>query len=140
MVTANEIDPQKLVEVTTEELKNVQAIKPPAWSAFVKTGVSRERPPQQADWWYSRAASVLRKVYMEGPVGTQRLRNVYGGRKNRGHKPEHFYPGGGSSVRKILQQLESAGLIKKESTKGRLVTPQGQKFLDGIAKRIAKGS
>lgn len=137
MTTAREADPQKMVDVTKEELKSVSAVTPPAWATFVKTGVSRDRPPQQQDWWYSRAASVLRRIYIDGPVGTERLRNVYGGRKNRGHKPEKFRPGGGSSVRKILQQLESAGLVKKEGNKGRVVTSAGQKFLDGVAKKIA---
>ncbi|QQG40049.1 MAG: 30S ribosomal protein S19e [Candidatus Aenigmatarchaeota archaeon] len=136
MITAHEANPQRLVDAAKEELKNVAAVKPPAWSAYVKTGVSRERPPQQIDWWYSRAASVLRKIYIEGPVGTQRLRNVYGGRKNRGARPEHFYKGSGSSVRKILQQLETAGLVKKEGTKGRVVTPQGKKMLDMLAKKL----
>lgn len=139
MATAYEVNQQKLVEIAKEELKNLQALKPPAWASFVKTGVSRERPPQQQDWWYSRAASVLRHIYREGPIGAQRLRNAYGGRKNRGHKPERFRAGGGSSVRKILQQLEIAGLIRKESTKGRVVTPQGQRFLDNVAKKITKG-
>ncbi|MBI4017534.1 MAG: 30S ribosomal protein S19e [Candidatus Aenigmarchaeota archaeon] len=136
MPNAREADPQKIVDVTKEELKSVDSIKAPKWASFVKTGVSRERPPQQPDWWYSRAASVLRRIYIDGPVGTQRLRNVYGGRKNRGARPERFYKGSGSSVRKILQQLENAGFIKKEGNKGRVITPQGQKFLNSIAKRV----
>jgi small subunit ribosomal protein S19e len=136
MVKVYEADPQRLVVETREALKGVESIKPPVWSAYVKSGVSRERPPQQPDWWYARSASILRRIYVDGPIGTERLRNYYGGRKNRGARPEHFYKGGGSSVRKILQQLETAGFIKKESTKGRVVTPAGQKFLDSIAKKL----
>ena len=57
-------------------------------------------------------------------------------RKNRGHKPEHFYPASGSVIRKILQQLEKSTLIQQNKTgnrKGRILTPKGTSFLDKIA-------
>ena len=42
------------------------------------------------------------------------------------------------SGRVILQDLEKAGLVKQaEKRKGRIVTPQGQKLLDGVAKNIS---
>ena len=137
MVTVRDVDPQQLLNALKEELKKMKEIQPPEWSKFVKTGVSRERPPEQEDWWYMRAAAVLRKIYLYGPIGTQRLRKMFGGKKNRGHKPEHFYPGSGSIIRKIFQQLESAGLVKTKKG-GRIITPKGQKFLDNIAYKLVK--
>jgi small subunit ribosomal protein S19e len=110
----------------------------PDWARFVKTGPSRERPPQQADWWHIRGASILRKVYLEGR-GVSRLRKEYSGRKNRGHKPEHTFPGSGKIVRTLLKQLEGEGLLKIKKGKGRVITPLGQKFLDGVAKETVKG-
>ena len=135
-----DVDPQELILKTAEELKKVSEIKPPVWAAFVKTGMHKERPPVNGDWWYMRTASVLRAVYRLGPVGVSKLRTKYGGKKNRGVKKEHFYKGSGNILRKALQQLEKAGFIKsaeKGVHKGRVATPKGKSFLDKIATQIA---
>jgi len=137
MVTARDADSQQLIESLKEKMKKIEDIQPPEWSKLVKTGMSRERPPEQEDWWYMRTAAILRKIYFRGPIGTARLRVMYGGKKNRGHKPEHFYPGGGSIIRKILQQLDSAGLVKTKKN-GRVISPKGQKLLDNIAYELVK--
>lgn len=131
-------DPQKLVNATAEKLSAMQEMAPPAWSRFAKTGTSKQRSPDAPNWWSVRAASVLRRIYVDGPVGTSRLRTVYGSRKHRGTKREHFYKASGAVIRKILQQLESAGMIKKtdKPKKGRVITPKGQKFLDNLAKTV----
>lgn len=137
MVTAREVPAQKLLERTKEELKKFEEIKPLPWSKFVKSGSHRERPPEQKDFWYIRTASILRRIYLNGPVGVERLRTYYGGRKRRGYKPAHFRKASGNIIRKILQQLEKAGLIQK-ANKGRKITPKGQKFLDNIAFEVSK--
>lgn len=133
MVSSRDVSQQKLVEKMSVQLKD--SIAMPEWAKFVKTGVSRERQPEQADWYHLRSASVLRKIYRDGPVGVQKLRGYYGGLQRRGHKPAHFKKGGGKVLRTILQQLEAAGFVKKEK-KGRLITPQGQKLVDGAAKNL----
>ena len=131
MVSAREANQQSLVEKLAENIE----IEMPDWAKFVKTGVSRERQPTQENWYQLRAASVLRKVYMDGPVGTEKLRTFYGGLHRRGHKPAHFAKGGGKVIRTILQQREGAGYIAKDK-KGRKVTPKGQKAVDGAAKGL----
>jgi len=128
-----DVDPQKLIEKTAEKMQGMEVFKPPEWASFVKTGQNRERPPAPKNWWHIRAASVLRKVYIE-QVGISKLRKIYGGRKNRGHAPEHKYKASGNILRKILQQLETAGFVKTEKGKGRKITPEGQKFLNAIAR------
>ncbi|MDW8159886.1 MAG: 30S ribosomal protein S19e [Candidatus Aenigmarchaeota archaeon] len=135
MVNALEVPPQKLVERLKEELKKFEKIKPPLWAKIVKSGVHKERPPEQEDFWYIRAASILRRLYINGPVGVSRLRTYYGGRKNRGMRPKKFYKSSGSIIRKILQQLESEGLVAKEK-KGRVLTPKGRSLIDKIAGEI----
>ncbi len=135
MVTAFDIEPVILISKVAEDLKT--KITAPEWARFVKTGSHVERPPQQKDWYHVRAASLLRRVYTQGPVGIERLRTVYGGRKNRGAKPKHFRQAGGKVIRKLLQDLEALKLIKK-GKKGREITPAGQKYLDGIAKSLKK--
>ncbi|WP_297500962.1 30S ribosomal protein S19e [Thermococcus sp.] len=138
MATVYDVPGDLLVERVAQALKEVEEIKPPEWAAFVKTGKHKERIPEQEDWWYHRVASILRKVYIDGPIGIERLRTWYGGRKNRGHAPEHFYKAGGSIIRKALQQLEKAGLVQKVPGEGRVVTPKGQGFLDKIATELKK--
>lgn len=139
MPTIYDVDAQDLIEKAAEEMKKIPEIKPPIWAAFVKTGMHKERPPMNNDWWYLRTASVLRTVYRLGPVGVQKLRDKYGGKKNRGVKKEHFYKGSGNILRKSLQQLEKAGFVKfaeKGVHKGRVITPKGKSFLDKIATQI----
>ena len=131
---------QKLVEKLSEELKKNENIKPPEWSKFVKTGVSAERPPLQKDWWFLRSAAILRRIYLKGPVGVERLRTAFGGRRKMQHgkKTYHHRKAGGKVIRLILQQLEKAGYVQKveKPKKGRIVTPKGQKFLSKISKEI----
>ena len=132
-------DPQKVIQVLTVELRKDDAIKPPDWSRFVKTGVSAERPPIQQDWWFLRSAAVLRRIYLDGPVGTQRLRSYFGGKRRRGHKPAHHRKAGGKIIRMILQQLEKGGYIQKteKPKKGKIITAKGQKLINA-AMRMAK--
>src|SRR3989344_4032463 len=112
MATIYDVDTSELIKKASDKLKDIEFIKAPKWAPFVKTGAGKERPPILGDWWYMRTASVLRKVYVLGPIGVSKLKRKYGGKKNRGHKPEKFYPGSGNIIRKILQQLEKAELIK----------------------------
>lgn len=139
MVTVKDVPADKLIARLKEELKQIKEIQPTTWSYFVKSGVHKERPPQQEEFWYIRSASVLRRIYLNGSVGTERLRSYFGGSKRRGHKPAHFRKASGAIIRKILQQLEIAGLIEKtQDNKGRIISNKGRKFLDRIAYEVSK--
>ena len=130
-----EIEPQKFINKLKEELKKFDEIKPPLWAHFVKSGAHKERPPEQEDFWYIRAASILRRIYLDGPVGVERLRTYYGGKVKHWSGPPYFRKASGSIIRKILQQLEKAGFVEK-TKKGRKITPKGMSFLDKVAKGI----
>lgn len=141
MATIYDVDTTELIEKAAEELKKIDSMKAPAWTAFAKTGVNRERPPEKADWWYVRAAAILRSIYKLGTIGVSKLRTKYGGRKNRGHKPDAVRRGSGSVIRKALQQLEASGFLTKADKgihKGRIITPKGKSFLDKIASSLYK--
>ena len=135
-MSVREVKADRLIGALKEELKRMEELAPPQWSRYVKTGTSRERPPEQPDWWYTRAASILRRIYIDGPVGVSRLRTYYGGRKNRGQAPEHSRRGSGKIVRTILQQLEKAGLVTKEEKKGRKLTQKGADLLEKTAESL----
>ncbi|MBT4604587.1 30S ribosomal protein S19e [archaeon] len=137
------VDAGKLIEKAADALKTEGSVEATEWAQFVKTGHHKERLPDNPDWWFVRSAAILRSVAATGPIGTQKLRHKFGGKKNRGHKPGHFYKASGSIIRKILQQLEKSGLIsqtQKGSFKGRILTPKGTSFLDKIAVGIYKES
>lgn len=137
MASIREVSTDKIIEKAASELQKMESIQPPEWADFVKTGVHKERPPTQDNWWWIRAASMLRKLYLGQTVGVSGLRKQYGGRKNLGHRPEHKRKASGAIIRKLLQQLEAAGLAKTEKGKGRIITPKGMSFLDGIAKELS---
>ncbi|MDO5851247.1 MAG: 30S ribosomal protein S19e [Methanobacteriaceae archaeon] len=137
MATAFDVPAETLINEIKEDLKKNDKITPPDWSQFVKTGVHKERRPENPDWWYVRCATLLRRVYMDGPVGLSRLRTKYGGNKDRGTEPEKFRKGSGSIIRLSLQQLEDIGYVQ-HNTEGRTVTPEGQSYLDNKATELVK--
>lgn len=133
MPTVYDIPANILIRRLAQDLRSRKEIEPPNWVPFVKTGTHRERAPDDPDFWYVRCASILRKIYLKGPIGTQRLRIDYGGRQRRGVKPNKFRKGSGAIVRIALQQLERAGFIKKRGNKGREMTDIGRSYMDKLS-------
>jgi small subunit ribosomal protein S19e len=132
MTTVYDIPSDVFIKKVAEELKKLDSVTPPDWAMFSKTGVHKQAPPEAEDWWYTRAASILRRVYVDGPVGVQRMRSFYGGKRDRGSSPYQFRRGSGSILRKILQQLEVAGYVENGKG-GRTVSAGGRSFMDGVA-------
>ena len=136
MTTIYDVPTNELIEKVAEQLKTYEQIKAPEWAPYVKTGHFKQRQPVRADWWHVRIAAVLRSIAKLGPVGVSKLRTKYGGKKNRGHKPEHTYRASGNIIRKALQQLEAAELIEKGTKgvhKGRILSKKGMSLLDKTA-------
>ena len=138
MVTLYDVPADDLIEAVAAELE--ERIEQPAWAEFVKTGSGRELPPQQDDFWYVRAASLLRKLAIDGPRGIDRLSTEYGGKK-RGSTRYRVAKAAKSSgskkvIRTILQQLEEEELVTTVKGEGRRITPEGQSFLDSIAGEV----
>jgi small subunit ribosomal protein S19e len=134
MASVFDVNGSALVHIAAEKLKGVIK-EPPAYIFYVKSGANKERPPLQKDFWYLRSASILRQVYINGPVGTSRLRTRYGGRKQHVVHKQHAKRAGGSVIMDAFSALEAASLIK--STKeGRIITPKGKAFLDKISNEI----
>lgn len=117
-----------------EKIKATEEVQAPEWTAFVKTGAHKQRPPVNPDWWFVRAASVLKKIEKYGPIGTNNLSKQYGGRKDRGHRPEKKYNGSRNIIRKCLQQLQAAGLVQdnKSGRAGKVLTAKGKALLNEV--------
>ena len=137
MTTVFDVPADLLIKKVADEFKNNDKIQSPQWANFVRTGVHKERKPENNDWWFIRNASIIRRVYIDGPVGVESLRTFYGGKKDRGVRPEKFKKGSGAIIRNALHQLEDAGYVEKVEG-GRVVTPQGRSFLDKISGEIIK--
>lgn len=126
-----------------EELKKIKEFEMPAWAYFVKTSVARSRPPFEPEFWYNRAAGILRQLYIRKVVGVNRLRMRYGGRQDRGMKPPRFRKGSGKIIRVILQQTEKAGFVEKikggkSKRSGRMLTEKCRKWMDEISTSLGK--
>ena len=135
MVSAHDVPSARLISALAEQMKGVAGVEVPEWARFVKTGSHAERPPTDADWWFTRAASLMRKLYLHGPVGLGDLERAYGGTKALKYYPKHHRDAGGSSIRKILKQLEQAELVAK-TPKGRVLAPKGRAMLDRASKEL----
>ena len=151
MTTAYDVPADFLIPALGKALAENEHVSMPDWAENVKTGASRELPPTQVDWWSTRCAAILRKVYRNGPVGVTHLAQDFGGKKNYGSKPNRPVAGSRHIIRTALQQLEAAGLVEKVETRiiegedgeddvqlyaGRKITSTGQAFVDNIAHSV----
>lgn len=138
MATFYDVPVDALIEAVADDLE--ERLDPPAWEPVVKTGTDAELPPEEDDFWYRRAASLLRTVAADGPVGVERLSTAYGGSKagsNRyGVAPSRRVDGSKNIIRTILQQLEAEGLVAVAEGEGRVVTDEGQSYLDEMASTV----
>jgi len=121
----------------SEILKN-EDIPAPDWAPFVKTGTHADKPPQNSGWWHVRCASILRKIYLHGPVSVNELRSMYGGGRPVGYGAAHHKDASGAIIRNAIHGLEKLGLVTKIEKKGRMLTKQGTKKLDVLATEILK--
>ena len=135
MATLYDVPADALIEALAGQLPD--DVEQPDWATYVKSGAGRELPPEQDDFWHTRAASLLRRVAIDGEVGVDRLTTVYGNAKagsNRyGVAPAKSSTASGKIIRTILQQLEVADLVETAEGEGRRVTPEGRSLLDETA-------
>ncbi|KAK5109142.1 40S ribosomal protein S19 [Meristemomyces frigidus] len=133
-VSVRDVPSDKFISAYAAFLKRQGKLPIPGWSDTVKTSHAKELPPQSIDWFYIRAASVARHIYMRKTVGVGRMRKVHGGTKNRGVAPSHHVDASGSVDRKVMQALEKIGVLEHDEEKGgRRITQSGQRDLDRIA-------
>ena len=88
MTTFYDVPADLLNPALADRLSDIDGISRPQWADYVKTGIHRERPPSQENWWELRCAAILRKVGREGPIGVNSLAQAYGGKKDNGSNPD----------------------------------------------------
>ncbi|BES99575.1 ribosomal protein [Nesidiocoris tenuis] len=135
-VGLKDVDQHKFVRAFASFLKKSGKLKVPEWVDLVKNGKHNELAPYDADWYYTRCASLLRHIYFRSPVGVGAVTKIFGGRKRNGVRPSHYCRSSGSVARKALQSLEALKLIEMVPEVGRKLTVQGQRDIDRIAAQI----
>lgn len=149
MTTYHDVPVDMFMPALANRLEDVDSIVAPEWAAYTKTGVTRERPPTQTNWWHLRTAAVLRKVALHGPIGITALSQAFGGYKDNGSMPNTPAAGSRHVIRTVMQQLEQAGLVELVELKpiesidgeqmlykGRSITGPGQKIMDEVAHAV----
>jgi small subunit ribosomal protein S19e len=135
--TVKDVPAQQFIFALASHLKKSGKLELPEWHDIVKTSIAKELSPLSADWYYVRAASLLRRVYLRGGIGVGAFSKVYGCSNRLRHSRPCFSRGARGLVRHILKQLETEEFIaKKESEKGRFVTSKGRKELDTLAGQL----
>ena len=137
MAKVYDVPADVLISKLTDILKN-EDIPAPSWISFVKSGAHADKPPQDREWWHTRCASILRKIYVHGPIGVNELRKEYGGSKPVGYGASNHKDAGGAIIRNAIHGLEKLGYIEKVEKKGRVVSKQGMQKLDRLATEILK--
>ena len=136
MAKVYDVPPDELITKLTEILKT-EDIPAPAWAVFVKTGAHADKPPQKSDWWYTRCASILRKIYLHGPLTVNDLRTIYGdGKRKMYYGARHHRDASGAIIRNAIHGLEKLGYLEKVEKKGSVVTRQGMQKLDKLSTEI----
>merc|ERR1711975_179533 len=105
---------------------------------FIKSGTIKEFAPYDEDWFYIRAASILRKVYLRKGTGVGALKKWYGGSNgtHRGTRKAHFSTASGAIIRKAMTELEKLEMMEHSSDGGRVITSKGRAEMDRIAGNI----
>ena len=136
MAKVYDVPANVLISKLAEVLKT-EDIPAPSWSLFVKTGAHADKPPQKSDWWHTRCASILRKIYFHGPISVNELRTIYGdGKRNMYYGARHHKDASGAIIRNAMHGLEKLGYVEKVEKKGRVLSRQGMQKLDKMSTEI----
>ncbi|KAJ6860876.1 40S ribosomal protein S19-3 [Populus alba x Populus x berolinensis] len=136
--SVKDVSPHEFVKAYSAHLKRSGKIELPLWTDIVKTGTFKELAPYDPDWYYVRAASMARKIYIRGGLGVGAFRRIYGGSKRNGSRPPHFCKSSGSVARHILQQLQNVNIIDIDPKGFALVIVGGESLqvVNGILTKL----
>merc|ERR1712216_463842 len=132
-ICVRDVAARDFIAAYAEHLKNSDKFELPIWADLVKTSCANELAPYGDDWYYIRAASIARKVYLRPGLGVGQLRKWYGGNYRNGVRTEHFRKANSGIIRSALIQLENMKVVEMCEGGGRRMTRVGQQDLDRIA-------
>eukprot|EP01038_Epipyxis_sp_PR26KG_P007492 gene7492-10208_t len=138
-ITVRDIAAPKFIAAYAEVLKNNDKFVVPKWADLVKTGVSKELAPYDPDWYFVRAAAIVRKIYLRQGTGVGALKKRFGGSYRRGSRPEIHRDAAGGLIRSIMITLDDLKITEKHPNGGRKISRVGQQALDLVAGQVARG-
>jgi len=137
-ICVRDVAAKDFISEYAEHLKNSDKFELPVWADTVKTACFKELSPAGEDWYYIRAASIARRVYLFPGIGVGALQRWYGGNYRRGARTEHFRKASAGIIRSVLKQLEEMKVVEKSESGGRRMTRVGQQDLDRIAGTVMR--
>ncbi|GFR13576.1 40S ribosomal protein S19, partial [Trichonephila clavata] len=114
-INVKDVNQMQFVRALAAHLKKTGKLKVPDWVDVVKTGVYKELAPYDEDWFYTRCASIARRLYLRSPVGVKTFAKVFGGRQRRGTRPSRFCRGSKNIARKAMQALEALKIVEPDT-------------------------
>merc|ERR1712203_155895 len=156
MVTLKDVPAGKFIQAYADFLKKSNKIELPSWVDLVKTGHFHELAPYDDDWFYTRAAAIIRKLYIKPGYGVGRLANKFGGKERNGSARKHHAKDSRGVIRAAMKALEKAKLLTRYNDKSRkdfahdestrpcndtklnrrVVSDEGKKTINNIAKEV----
>ncbi|KAJ9109560.1 hypothetical protein QFC20_003306 [Naganishia adeliensis] len=133
MPGVRDLSAEAFITAYAGHLKRSGKLEIPNWVDTVKTGSYKELAPYDPDWYYVRAASIARHIYLRKHVGIGALAKLYGGKNRRGNRPSHHKDASTGVQRAVVQSLEKIGVLEKAPDGGRRISVDGQRDLDRIA-------
>ncbi|CCF73486.1 small subunit ribosomal protein S19e [Babesia microti strain RI] len=138
-VSVKDCNPNIFIKAFAQFLKLKNMIECPKWTDYVKTSPAKELAPKDPDWYFIRAAAIIRHIYFKPDCGVGELRKFYSSKQRRGTAPNHMCKASGKIIRTVLQQLERAGLLEQNPQKsGRRVSQKGANTINSFARQLTK--
>ena len=142
-MSALDVNSHVFINRLADFFKTKNIIKLPKWSLLVKTSRAREIAPLSQDWFFTKAASIARRVYVSKShtLGIGSLKVAMGKRQRRGVQPNIARTHSGRIISEIVSQLRKGGYIEnyardENTTLGLLLTKTGRKELDKVASQV----
>merc|ERR1712094_29078 len=110
-VTVKDVPADEFIKACADYLKRQPKFDVPKFHDIVKTGVHKELAPYDEDWFYIRAASVARKVYLRSGTGVGALKKWYGGSNSAHPVPRRL-----TSPRLVVRSFARPWLSSPSST------------------------
>mmetsp|Transcript_33595 Transcript_33595/g.24630 ORF Transcript_33595/g.24630 Transcript_33595/m.24630 type:complete len:149 (+) Transcript_33595:35-481(+) len=136
-VTVRDVPAAKFIAAYADVLKNNDKFIVPKWVDTVKTGVHKELAPYDPDWYYIRAAAVIRKIYLRPGTGVGALQKRFGGAYRRGARPSVHQDAASGIIRSVLRSFDELKLTEETEKGGRKISRTGQQALDLVAHQVA---
>ena len=120
-------------------------ITPPHYNNLVKCSYSNELAPLDPNWFYVKAAAVVRKIYItkSKTLGVGSLKSMFNKKHRRGVNCSVTSRHSGKILRDIIGQLKKIGYVEnyvssEGASLGLLVTRLGKAQLDKISASLKK--